>query len=249
MENSNLDKPLKYTSAISIGPNVNHEIFHPKSLRNENPNSDTITAEESITLKIVTPLFYSLLVLDPNPAKFLSSSVQPSSPHPPTFHISHPALLASLFSPSQLPDPASPNPSASNTISTNPCQPPSPGRCWSLLARLRRNPHPLDQHSSRLPVVLRRQYRTTVLKLLLSDTLFFGLPIIADITSAAVKVALCYLYASTLVAALTRFESPMDSKDGRGSGGYSERAAWIDVLGLMGIHVWRLLSTALGIVI
>ncbi|MCJ1469592.1 hypothetical protein MMC07_008227 [Pseudocyphellaria aurata] len=253
VESSKLEKPIKYTSAISIGPNVKHENFYPKSLRNKNQSSDTVTADESITLQIITPLFYSLLVLDLDPARFISISVQPSSPHPLTFHTSHPALLASLFSPSQLPDPPSPKPSSSNSVSMNPSEP-STRRCWSLLARLRRNPHALDQHSSRLPVVLRRQYRTTVLKLLLSDRLFFGLPIMADIVSAAVKVTLCYLYARTLVAILARSDSPVNSKDGRGSGGYPdgpapERAVWIDVLGLMGIHVWRLSSAALGIVL
>lgn len=233
--------PLRYTSAISVGPYVNYETFHPKSL------SNTITPEESITLKITTPLFYALIALDSNPATFISSSVRPSSPHPPTFHTSHPAILTSLLSPSQLPVSPSPKSSASTT-STN-VFPLTSRLGWSLLARLRRNPHPLDQHSTRLPPILKRRYRTTVLKLLLSQTLFFGLPIIIDVLIAAIKIALCHQYASTLSAAVARWRT-----DGRGSAVApdrirADRVLWTDVLGLMAIHAWRLLSAGLGIII
>ncbi|MCJ1265726.1 hypothetical protein MMC22_005606 [Lobaria immixta] len=256
VENSNLDMPLKYTSAISIGPNVNDEIFHPKSLRNRNPTSNTDTTEESITFKITTPLFYALIALDPNPATILSSSVQPSSSHPPSFHTSHPAIFASLFSPSQFSVPPSLESSASTATSTDPT-PATSRLSWSLLARLRRNPHPLDQHSTRLPPALKRQYRTTVLKLFFSNTFFFGFPIIVDVFIVAVKLALCYLYASTLLDAFEswRMHAIAGSTDGRASGIAPYRTAavggalWMDMLGLMGIHIWRLLSTGLGFVL
>lgn len=216
VENSNLEVPLKYTPAISVGPNVIEEIFHPVSL----PKSNT---EDFLALKITTPLFYSLIALDPNPATFISSSVQPSSPHPPTFHTSRPALLASLFSPSQPP----PEPSVSATPSAD-------GR-WSLLARLRRHPHPLDHHSAHLPPVLKRQYRITILKLLLSDTLFFRFPLILDISRTAMKMALCYLSARALFAT---YGSAVDASP--------HRTAAADVLALMGIHIWQLSSIVLG---
>lgn len=231
VENSNLEVPLKYTSAILIGPNVKEEIFHPISL----PKSNT---EELITLKISTPLFYSLIALDSNPATFISSSVQPSSPHSLTFHTSHPAILASFFSPSQIPV----LPSLESSVSANPSADPSPWR-WSLLARLRRHPHPLDQHSAHLPPVLKRQYRMTILKLVLSDSLFFSLPLIVDISSTAVKITLCYLSASTLLAACRTY----GSVDGMGTEAAS--VSWMDVLGLMGIHIWQLSSTMLGFVL
>lgn len=255
VENSNLDIPLIYTSAISIGPNVNEEIFHPKSLRNRNPTSNTTPTEETITFKITTPIFYALIALDPNLVTFLSS-VQPSSSHPPTFHTSHPAIFASLFSDSQFLVPPSLESSASTATSTDPT-PATSRLSWSLLARLRRNPHPLDQHSTRLPPALKRQYRTTVLKLLFSNTFFFGLPIIVDISTVAVKLALCYLYASTLLDALESWQmhAIAGSTDGRASGIAPDRTAgagkalWMDMLGLMGIHIWRLLSTGLGFVL
>lgn len=247
--------PLRYTSAISVGANGIYETFHPKSLCNIKPNSNIITPEESITLKITTPLFYALIALDPNPATFITSSVRPSSPHPPTFHTSHPAILTSLLSPSQLPVSPSPKSSASTTTrtaSTNVIPLTSRLR-GSLLARLRRNSHPLDQHSTRLPPILKRRYRTSVLKLLLSDTLFFGFPIIVDVLNAAVTIALCYLYASTLSAALARWRM-YGVAGSRGSAVASDRimaesALWMDVLGLMGIHAWRLLTAGLGIII
>lgn len=224
--------PLKYISTISIGPNQTYEIFHPKSLDKNPPNSDK---DESITLKITTPLFYALIALDSNPATFLSSSVQPSSPHPPTFHTSHPAIFAALFSPSQLSAPTSSASTDTGPFTSRPR--------WSLLDWFRHTPHLLDQHSIRLGPSLERQYRTTVLKLLLSDALFLGLPIIVDVLSVAVKVALCYMYASTLSAVWPLYGLPSTTA------GSLARALWSDILALMGIHVWRLLSTALEIVI
>lgn len=247
--------PLRYTSAISVGANENYETFHPNSLCKNNPNSNIITPEESITLKITTPLFYALIALDPNPATFITSSVRPSSPHPPTFHTSHPAILTSLLSPSQLPVSPSPKSSTSTTTTTASTNgfPLTSRLRGSLLTRLRRNSHPLDQHSTRLPPILKRRYRTSVLKLLLSDTLFFGFPIIVDVLNAAVTIALCYLYASTLSAALARWRM-YGVAGSRGSAVapdriMAERALWMDVPGLMGIHAWRLLTAGLGIII
>ena len=240
--------PLTYTSATSIGSNVNDQIFYPKSLRNSNSTSETLASDEYIALKITTPLFYALLARDPDPATFISSSVQPPSPHPFTFHVSHPAIFASLFSLDQLPVPPSPKSSASATTPAEPFPTVSRTR-WSLLARLRRNPHPLDQHSTRLPLVLKRQYRIAVLKLLLWKTFFFGLPVILDLSNAAVKIALCWLHASVLLDA-RRYELPGNM------GGevapdrtVAERAVWMELLGLVGIHIWRLLSMVLGVVV
>ncbi len=214
---------LKYTPANAS--NTAEETFYPKGLEKKKQNTD------HITLKITTPLFYSLFAWTSDPEIFVSSLTQTPDAQPRTLYTSHPTLLPSLFRLAQN-TPAGSMQSLSFLTRLR----------WSLLHCLRESPHPLDQHVNlHLPPSLSRLYRATIFKLILSHRLLFGFPVLADLLCAAVRFSLICSCARALSAAF----SGMGQALGDGSGDAMLKVSWLRGLSGVGLHLWWLIGRAL----
>ena len=157
-----------------------------------------------IDLRITTPNFYVLIACAIDPAQFLFSALQNQDPKTQIVQVSHPKLLLLLFQACSICD-SSALPSSSPRYRSR--------ILLLLLNLLRRRFSTMNQPEHTFSQLLKvnsildhfvcyhlppdqlEEYQKTVVKLLISDTLFFGLPSLVDALYLIMRSFLCYLYA------------------------------------------------------
>jgi hypothetical protein len=206
-----------------------------------------------ITLEISTPLFYALFARHPSPLQFFESTFSTPANQHQTVHVSHPDLFLTLFT-SWTPSPSS--------------QPLS-RLSWFLISWLR-SFSTTSKHAKEIPSLprlsqldtfvqqhlsapLTHQYRTTMLKLLLSDIVFHGNPTLIDGLIIILRLIFCYLYAGALWSMLEIFRaegltgiSSLGKGVQRGpSSGEYYWWWWMPAPRLVGLHAWWAMGQSL----
>ncbi|MCJ1438104.1 hypothetical protein MMC27_007491 [Xylographa pallens] len=213
VEHSNMQMPLKYTSAGT--GSKREEIFYPESIATV-PEKFT---PDGIQFKVLTPLFYSSVVRSAHISDFIYTEELRRDDKQRTFWTSDPQKLRELLGEKQIADSNRSNPHSGIWMRQVP---------WVLLRFLRswsqysvpkevlQNPDSLDPLAyhdirtirlSALDEYVRsnckrlqtEEYRKAVSTLLLSDYIAFGNPELIDAFDWCIRLLFCYVFVDTAV--------------------------------------------------
>ena len=242
--------PFKYTAAISS----TSETFFPLQIRDSSRIPSEQSSNEAVELKISTPLFYSNVVRHSHISEFITSSLLTLPPNSQTFYTSNPQALLDLFDtrPRLLGLKESLQQQTAATKSLR----------WRFLRWLRNlfprthttivsphspttklqdiRPFPLSaldlfaQQSQ--DIEMANKYRKAVVKLLISDIIAFGQPILLDALDHAICIALCYIFVKTIGAAVSQSVGAGNAMNGSTPHGFAALVKL--VLGCSGVHLW-----------
>lgn len=242
--------PFKYTAAMSS----TSETFFPLQFRDSSITLCEQSSKEAIELKIATPLFYSNVVRHSHISEFITSSLLTLPPNAQTFYTSNPKALLDLFETRPrslgLKDSIQHQSAATNSLR------------WRFLRWLRNlfprthttivSPHrptvkvqdirpfplsPTDVFAQQSQdIEMANRYRKAVVKLLISDIIAFGQPILLDALDYAICIALCYIFVKTIGAAISQIAGAGIAMN---DGTLQDCTALVKlVLGCSGVHLW-----------
>jgi len=225
VENSDLPVPLQFIPGIATMPAA--EVFTPRSL---SPTADP--QQPPVIFKVTTPLFYSTIARHAIPSKFFAFTLSNPDPKTLSFHTSNPNLLSHLFH----------KPIYTNIRHPLSRLPPLARLRWTLVLILRGSPtqnrrecslSPLDNTAlsmHRTDSANTEAYRRIATKLLLSDYVAFGQPVVVDAMLWMVRLCLCWVCVHS-------FERLLVVSRG---GWHTPTIELAKVaLGCIGIHLWR----------
>ena len=250
IEESEMQVPFKYTAAMS----PTSETFFPRQLRDSPRTPSEHSSKEAIELKIATPLFYSNVVRHSHISEFITSSLLTLPPNAQTFYTSNPQALLDLFDtrprPLGLKNSLQQQSTAKKSLRwrflrwlrnlfpqthTTIVSPHSPARKMQDIRPFPLSPTDVFAQQSQ-DLEMANRYRKTVVKLLISDIVAFGQPILLDALDYAICIALCYIFVKSIGATISQIV-------GKGiimnDGTLHDPAALVKlVLGCSGVHLW-----------
>jgi DUF1365 family protein len=222
VEESDLPASLEFLPGIATMSS--EETFTPRSLP-----STPDTQQTPLLFKVTTPLFYSEISRHTNISTYLKSVLASPDPKPATFHTSDPDALTQLFDRYLL----------SSVNSSHSRLPLLANLRWTLVHQLRRLPAQADRLSRLDKTAIsihdtdatkERAYRRALLKLLLSDYIALGQPMVIDAMAWMFRLWLCWVcvqsFERLLVISRDIWQTTMNK-------------LFMMILGCVGLHLWR----------
>ena len=221
------------------------EVFKPHKLQDElSPH------QKPVTFKVTSPLFYAQVARCTSIPEYIKVAVSRPDPQAATFYTSHPDLLAKAFeNPLSIDSISRMKPPKAMLTGKDAVHPRAITlEPVSLLNRLRwlairlhrrfpspSHPHPLshlDAYALSLPSTHApkvRAYRKAVLKMLLSDSVAFGMPAVIDVALWFIRIWLCWLCVQSSHALMGLWKEPEHLT--------AVRIGKV-VMGCLGVHLW-----------